>query len=88
MSEEQEFRTSDSASWPAALVGRAIRWRRRQEAAQVARTVARHVPRGGRLLDLGCGPGRHTLPLARSGYTVTAVDTSAGLLKMLENQNE
>jgi len=36
------------------------------------------------VLDLGSGPGRHALPLARSGYTVTAVDTSAGLLEKLE----
>ncbi|MFW5927428.1 MAG: class I SAM-dependent methyltransferase [Wenzhouxiangella sp.] len=35
------------------------------------------------VLDLGAGPGRHSLPLARSGYTVTAVDTSAGLLEQL-----
>ncbi|MFU8831817.1 MAG: class I SAM-dependent methyltransferase [Wenzhouxiangella sp.] len=36
------------------------------------------------VLDLGAGPGRHALPLARKGYTVTAVDTSAGLLQKLE----
>lgn len=36
-----------------------------------------------RILDLGAGPGRHALPLARSGYTVTALDTSAGLLEQL-----
>lgn len=37
----------------------------------------------GHVLDLGCGPGRHALPLARSGYRVTAVDTSATLLERL-----
>lgn len=36
-----------------------------------------------RVLDLGCGPGRHALPLAASGYPVTAVDTSASLLDQL-----
>lgn len=36
------------------------------------------------VLDLGCGPGRHALPLAASGYPVTAVDTSRTLLDHLE----
>ena len=39
-----------------------------------------------RVLDLGCGPGRHALPLAAQGYPVTAVDTSAGLLKELQKR--
>ena len=38
----------------------------------------------GPVLDLGCGPGRHTLPLARAGYPVTAVDTSRLLLDQLK----
>lgn len=37
-------------------------------------------------LDLGCGPGRHALPLAAQGYPVTAVDTSAGLLRELKQR--
>lgn len=32
---------------------------------------------GGRVLDLCCGPGRHSLELARRGYPVTGVDRSA-----------
>ena len=32
------------------------------------------------VLDLGCGTGRHSLWLARSGATVTAVDFSEGML--------
>jgi SAM-dependent methyltransferase len=39
----------------------------------------------GHVLDLGAGPGRHSLPLARSGYTVTALDTSAHLLDRLRD---
>jgi SAM-dependent methyltransferase len=32
--------------------------------------------RGGRALDLGCGPGRNALRLAAAGFTVDAVDIS------------
>ncbi|MFO7957676.1 MAG: class I SAM-dependent methyltransferase [Candidatus Brocadiia bacterium] len=35
--------------------------------------VRRNVP-GGRLLDLGCGEGRHAIAAARLGFRVTAVD--------------
>ena len=35
---------------------------------------------GGRILDVGCGTGRHAVELARRGYRVTGVDISAGML--------
>jgi SAM-dependent methyltransferase len=35
---------------------------------------------GARVLDLGCGTGRHTLPLAAGGAEVAAVDGSAEML--------
>ena len=34
-----------------------------------------------RILDLGCGPGRHALPLAALGQIVTAVDLTGVLLE-------
>ena len=33
------------------------------------------------ILDLGCGPGRHLLELARRGYRVTGVDATASFLE-------
>src|SRR5437773_2038239 len=36
--------------------------------------------RGLSVLDLGCGTGRHSLPLAAAGATVTALDFSAEML--------
>lgn len=34
----------------------------------------------GAVLDLACGPGRHSVPLAQRGFTVTGVDRSAFLV--------
>lgn len=34
-----------------------------------------------RILDIGCGTGRHTLELARRGYQVTGIDLSESLLE-------
>ncbi|MBK9118117.1 MAG: class I SAM-dependent methyltransferase [Phycisphaerales bacterium] len=38
------------------------------------------LPAGSAFLDLGCGTGRHSIPLAQRGYRVTGVDFSAGML--------
>ena len=35
---------------------------------------------GGRILDVGCGTGRHTVELAQRGYNVTGLDFSEGML--------
>jgi SAM-dependent methyltransferase len=40
----------------------------------------------GRALDLACGPGRHALYLARLGWRVTAVDSSAVAIGLLRAQ--
>jgi SAM-dependent methyltransferase len=37
---------------------------------------------GMRVLDVGCGPGRHSIELARLGMQVTAVDVSAAFLEI------
>jgi SAM-dependent methyltransferase len=44
--------------------------------------VARHCPRPGRLIDLGCGTGRLLVPFARRGYWVLGVDLSEEMLRV------
>lgn len=39
-------------------------------------------PPGAETLDLGCGRGRHAIPLARRGFAVTGVDLSETMLRL------
>mgnify|MGYP001606251556 CR=1 FL=1 len=58
------------------MKGRGVR-----EAAGVARLFRRHgVAKGARILDLCCGIGRHSVPLASRGYSVTGIDLSPTFL--------
>jgi SAM-dependent methyltransferase len=47
---------------------------------QIDRVVQLTGVRAGSALDLCCGPGRHTVELAKRGFSVTAVDRTAFLL--------
>jgi cyclopropane fatty-acyl-phospholipid synthase-like methyltransferase len=38
------------------------------------------LPPGSRILDMGCGTGRHSVELARRGYRMVGVDLSTGML--------
>jgi ubiquinone/menaquinone biosynthesis C-methylase UbiE len=40
----------------------------------------------GRLVDLGCGAGRHALAFAARGFSVTAVDLSRPMLEMVDSK--
>lgn len=44
--------------------------------------------RRGRVLEMGCGSGRVTLPTARAGITVVGVDSSPGMLGRLRRRLE
>jgi len=47
---------------------------------QMWRAVETYVPRGGHLLDLGCGPGTDDVAFAARGYRVTAIDWSPAMV--------
>ncbi|MEE9453441.1 MAG: class I SAM-dependent methyltransferase [Paracoccaceae bacterium] len=40
------------------------------------------LPKGGRVLDLGCGPGKTTAFLQKAGFSVDAVDASVGMVQV------
>ena len=48
---------------------------------QVDRALALTGVQAGAVLDLCCGPGRHAIPLAKRGFTVTGVDRTSFLLE-------
>lgn len=39
------------------------------------------LPQGASILDMGCGTGRHSVPLAQHGFAVTGVDLSDHMLE-------
>ncbi|HLS72469.1 MAG TPA: class I SAM-dependent methyltransferase [Actinomycetaceae bacterium] len=49
-----------------------------------ARLIDAMVPRGARVLDAGCGPGRHGGYLAERGHTVVGVDVDPVLIAAAE----
>ncbi len=46
------------------------------------------LPTGAKILDVGCGVGRHSIELARRGYKVTGVDISRGMLNEARKRAE
>lgn len=50
--------------------------------------ICQNLSNGFTAVDLGAGFGMHTIPLARRGYSVVAIDTSPLLLKVLRDHVE
>ncbi len=44
-----------------------------------------NLAKGARILDIGCGAGRHSLELARRGFETVGVDISSGLIEVAKN---
>jgi len=48
--------------------------------------LKKYLPKEGRILDAGCGPGRYTIELARQGYTLDAFDLTPDNLEFARRQ--
>lgn len=49
------------------------------------RLVKQNIPRGTRLLDLGCGTGKVLVPLLKDGYIVDGLDNSEEMLLVVQS---
>ena len=69
-------------------------WRRpdnalfRIDLASTLHLIDKYFPGGGSVCDIGGGPGRYTIELARRGYPVTLFDISEEELKLARTQLE
>lgn len=56
------------------------------EFAVTTHALRRHLPRYGRILDIGGGPGRYSIWLAQRGYRVVLADLSPNLLDIAQTK--
>jgi SAM-dependent methyltransferase len=68
------------------MAGRLFNDQRVDQGEEETDKILNHIdpPDNGRILDLCCGPGRHSLALARRGYRVTGVDRTREYLDRAE----
>ena len=57
-----------------------------EEVAQIVALIP--IPPGAAVVDLGCGRGRHAIPLSRRGFRVTGVDLSEKMLRLARERAE
>ncbi|MBN2238874.1 MAG: class I SAM-dependent methyltransferase [Dehalococcoidales bacterium] len=59
---------------------------RRMEYDVTWRYFEEYLPSAGKILEIGAGPGRYTVPLAKRGYTVTSTDITPKLVEQGREQ--
>ena len=52
----------------------------------VTHYLQRYLPKSGKLLDAGGGPGRYSFHLAQQGYDVTLLDLSEGCIRLAKHK--
>jgi len=77
--------TRSKEAHPWELAWREARWQETSPPLPTVASFADDLKREGakRVLDLGCGAGRHTILLAKAGFQVTALDVSETALEIL-----
>jgi len=50
--------------------------------------VQNFLPKGGKILDIACGTGRHSIELKRQGYDVIGIDISHEMLQIAKNKTK
>jgi 2-polyprenyl-3-methyl-5-hydroxy-6-metoxy-1,4-benzoquinol methylase len=60
--------------------------RHRTEFEITLRTLRKHLPSSGRVLDVGSGPGRYAIELAKTGYELTLLDLSEKCLELAQKK--
>jgi SAM-dependent methyltransferase len=46
------------------------------------------MPKDGKILDIGCGPGKATVPFAKRGYNILGVDISSELIEIAKENSK
>src|SRR3989338_9907778 len=65
------------------------RWNTEAECDFIEACLAAYGPsKASRLLDIGCGAGRHTIELARRGYRVPGVDVSPEMVAFVPEESK
>jgi S-adenosylmethionine-dependent methyltransferase len=63
------------------------RLKRHQQERDISwRYLDKYLPRRGKILEIGAATGAYTIPLAKKGYNVTAVDLSPNAVKTLKRR--
>lgn len=63
------------------------RWNTEVECNFIESCLEAHAPKGSkRLFDIGCGSGRHLLPLAKAGFQITGVDVRPEMVAYVQEQ--